>query len=101
MPKGPSQALEAQGVGGLKLFSYGILPEIFPQLMSYSLYRWENNIRAASVLGIVGAGGLGQLLHFHLGLFQMQKTSTVILAMLFLVAAVDMLSYVWRSRLKA
>ena len=101
VPEGPSQALKAQGVGGLKLFSYGILPEIFPQLMSYSLYRWENNIRAASVLGIVGAGGLGQLLHFHLGLFQMQKTASVILAMLVLVAAVDTLSYIWRSRLKA
>jgi phosphonate transport system permease protein len=46
--------------------------------MSYTLYRWENNIRAAAVLGVVGAGGLGQLLAFHLGLFQMHKTATCV-----------------------
>jgi hypothetical protein len=58
------------------------------QLLSYTLYRWENNIRAAAVLGVVGAGGLGQLLAFHMGLFHMDKTCTVILAMLALVARV-------------
>ncbi|HWH80738.1 MAG TPA: phosphonate ABC transporter, permease protein PhnE, partial [Burkholderiaceae bacterium] len=62
-------------------------------LMSYSLYRWENNIRAATVLGVVGAGGLGQLLAFHLGLFHMGKTATVLIAMLVLVALVDASSH--------
>jgi phosphonate transport system permease protein len=61
--------------------------------MSYALYRWENNIRAAAVLGVVGAGGLGQLLAFHMGLFHMGKTATVLLAMLALVALVDGVSY--------
>jgi phosphonate transport system permease protein len=61
--------------------------------MSYTLYRWENNIRAAAVLGVVGAGGLGQMLSFHMGLFHMGKTATIVGAMLLLVAAVDSLSY--------
>jgi phosphonate transport system permease protein len=66
---------------------------VLPQLLSYTLYRWENNIRAAAVLGVVGAGGLGQMLAFYMGLFQMPETSTVLLAMLGLVALVDGLSY--------
>ena len=76
---------------------YATLPQVAPQLLSYSLYRWENNIRAASILGVVGAGGLGQLLAFHLGLFQMARTATVLLAMLVLVLAVDGASY-WARR---
>ena len=67
--------------------------------MSYTLYRWENNIRAAAVLGVVGAGGLGQLLAFHMGLFQMGKTATVLIAMLVLVALVDVASFAWRRGL--
>jgi phosphonate transport system permease protein len=92
-PPGPGAALRAQGVGSSRVFLYATLPQLLPQLLSYTLYRWENNIRAAAVLGVVGAGGLGQLLAFHMGLFQMGKTATILGAMLLLVAAVDALSY--------
>ena len=88
-PPGPAEALRAQGVGHGRVFLYATLPQVLPQLMSYTLYRWENNIRAAAVLGVVGAGGLGQLLAFHMGLFHMPKTATVLGAMLLLVALVD------------
>ncbi len=90
---GPADALRAQGVGKTRVFLYATLPQVLPQLLSYTLYRWENNIRAAAVLGVVGAGGLGQLLSFHMGLFHMGKTATILGAMLVLVAAVDALSY--------
>ena len=95
-PPGPSFALRVQGVGPLRVLFYALLPQVLPQLLSYTLYRWENNIRAAAVLGVVGAGGLGQLLAFHMGLFHMGKTSTVLIAMLVLVALVDTLSYALR-----
>jgi phosphonate transport system permease protein len=62
------------------------------------LYRWENNIRMASVLGFVGAGGLGQMLYVSLSLFQEAQGSTVILAMLLLVFTVDTLSSWSRQR---
>ena len=88
-PPGPGDALRAQGVGSGRVFLYATLPQVLPQLLSYTLYRWENNIRAAAVLGVVGAGGLGQLLAFHMGLFHMPKTATVLGAMLLLVALVD------------
>jgi len=95
-PPGPAQALRTQGVGPLRVALYSTLPQVLPQLLSYTLYRWENNIRAAAVLGVVGAGGLGQLLQFHMGLFHMGKTATILAAMLALVALVDALSLACR-----
>jgi phosphonate transport system permease protein len=100
-PRGPGDALRAQGVGNGRVFLYATLPQVLPQLMSYTLYRWENNIRAAAVLGVVGAGGLGQLLSFHMGLFHMGKTATILGAMLALVALVDALSFAARRRMNA
>jgi phosphonate transport system permease protein len=98
-PPGPAFALRAQGARPSQVVLYATLPQIAPQLLSYTLYRWENNIRAASILGVVGAGGLGQLLTYHLGLFQMTRTATVLLAMLALVLAVDAASYFSRRAL--
>jgi phosphonate transport system permease protein len=92
-PPGPAQALRAHGVGTSRVFLYATLPQVLPQLLSYTLYRWENNIRAAAVLGVVGAGGLGQLLSYHMGLFHIGKTATILAAMLLLVALVDVLSW--------
>ena len=95
-PPGPGFALRMRGVASSRVFLYATLPQVLPQLLSYTLYRWENNIRAAAVLGVVGAGGLGQMLAFHMGLFQMGETSSVLAAMLTLVALVDALSFASR-----
>jgi phosphonate transport system permease protein len=90
-------ALRVRGVSEGRIFLYATFPQVLPQLLSYTLYRWENNIRAASVLGVVGAGGLGQMLAYHMGLFQMNETATVLIAMLVLVVIVDGLSGVSRT----
>ncbi|MFZ9957646.1 MAG: phosphonate ABC transporter, permease protein PhnE [Burkholderiaceae bacterium] len=95
-PQAAAQAMRAQGVPEGRVFLFATLPTVLPQLMSYSLYRWENNIRAAAVLGVVGGGGLGQMLAFHMGLFQMQETSSILIAMISLVVLVDSLSYLAR-----
>ena len=95
-PQTAAFALRTRGVPEGRVFLYATLPQILPQLMSYTLYRWENNIRAAAILGVVGAGGLGQMLSFHLGLFQMSETSSILIAMIILVAIVDVASYVSR-----
>ncbi|MGQ7956767.1 phosphonate ABC transporter, permease protein PhnE [Pseudomonas sp. SP16.1] len=97
-PRGPAEAIRLSGGGRIAAFCYGTLPGIWPQLVAYSLYRWENNIRMASVLGFVGAGGLGQMLYMSLSLFQEAQAATVILAMLVLVLAVDGLSGWARQR---
>ncbi len=85
--------LRINGVHPVAAFLYATLPQSSPQMMSYTLYRWENNIRAAAILGVVGAGGLGQMLKYHLSLFQMQQAASVIIAMLLMVAAVDAASF--------
>lgn len=92
----PETSLRTNGARPFVAFLYATLPQTVPQMMSYTLYRWENNIRAAAILGVVGAGGLGQMLKYHLALFQMQAAATVILAMLVLVALVDALSFALR-----
>ena len=99
LPPAPARTLQHNGAGTTATFLYATLPQALPQLVSYSLYRWENNIRAASILGVVGAGGLGQMLHFHLSLFQMREAASVILAMLAIVAMVDAVSYLARRQL--
>ncbi len=99
-PGGPAFALRLRGVGALQTACYATLPQIAPQLLSYTLYRWENNIRAATVLGVVGAGGLGQMLSYHMALFQMPETSSVLVAMLVLVGLVDALSWAARRALE-
>jgi phosphonate transport system permease protein len=99
LPPAPSQALRDNGATAAMAFLYAKLPQALPQFLSYSLYRWENNIRAAAVLGVVGAGGLGQLLYFHLSLFHFRQVATVLGAMLLLVGLVDGLSYWTRQRL--
>lgn len=91
--------LRINGATPMNAFFYAALPLILPQLMSYTLYRWENNIRAAAILGVVGAGGLGQMLKYHLSLFQMQQAASVIIAMLLLITVVDGTSFWLRGKL--
>ena len=98
--QGPAFALRLRGVPEGRVFLYATLPQVLPQLVSDSLYRWENNIRAAAVLGVVGAGGLGQMLAFHMGLFQMSETGSVLAAMIVLVVLVDAASYATRRALQ-
>lgn len=97
-PSAPAEAVRLAGGGRVAAFAYGTLPAVWPQLVAYMLYRWENNIRMASVLGFVGAGGLGQMLYFSLSLFQQAQAATVIIAMLVLVLGVDTLSAWARQR---
>lgn len=97
-PPTPSRALGLAGAPGSVAFLYGTLPGVAPQLLAYTLYRWEMNIRMAAVLGFVGAGGLGQQLYFELSLFHYAQASTVIAAMLLLSIAVDTASRLIRRR---
>ncbi len=99
-PQGAAMALRVRGVPRGRVFLYATLPQTLPQLMSYTLYRWENNIRAAAILGVVGGGGLGQMLSFHMGLFHMAETGAILMAMIALVGLVDALSW-WTRRLMA
>jgi phosphonate transport system permease protein len=98
-PPTPALALVESGAAPGVAFLYGTLPGVLPQLLSYTLYRWEINIRMAAILGFVGAGGLGQMLYFELSLLHQAQACTVIIAMLVLAAIVDGASAALRNRL--
>lgn len=91
-PDDAAKALVLSGSRPSIAFLYGTLPTVVPQLLSYSLYRWEMNIRMATILGFVGAGGLGQILYYELSLLHEQQAATTLIAMLILVIIVDALS---------
>ena len=98
-PAAPERALRDAGSGRIAAFAYATLPLVTAQGVAYALYRLEMNIRMAAVLGFVGAGGLGQLLYFHLSIFQQAQAATLLIAMLVLIFAVDSLSALVRARL--
>jgi phosphonate transport system permease protein len=91
-PRAPALALEHAGVARGLSFVYATLPQIAPQLLAYTLYRWEMNIRMAAILGFVGAGGLGQMLYVALSLMDYPQACTLIMAMLLLSMLVDQAS---------
>jgi phosphonate transport system permease protein len=93
------EALQAVGASRRQVLLYGVLPQALPQFTSYALYRWEVNIRAAAIMGFVGAGGLGQRIHIAISLFHEHQLLTFILAIYVIVTLVDMLSAWLRARL--
>ncbi|HZD40525.1 MAG TPA: phosphonate ABC transporter, permease protein PhnE [Terriglobales bacterium] len=95
----PIESLQATGAGRLQILFYGILPQVLPQFISYTLYRWEVNIRVAAVLGLVGAGGLGQRIYIAISLFLENQLLTLIMAIYLLVTFVDYLSAYLRKKM--
>jgi phosphonate transport system permease protein len=94
----PIEALQATGASRLQILFYGIIPQVLPQFISYTLYRWEVNIRVAAVLGLVGAGGLGQRIHIAVSLFLENQLLTLLIAIYILVTIVDYLSAYLRRK---
>lgn len=94
----PVESLQSTGASKLQILFYGILPQVLPQFISYTLYRWEVNIRVAAILGFVGAGGLGQRIHIAISLFFENQLFTLIIAIYILVTLVDYLSAYLRRK---
>lgn len=95
--RGPVEALEATGAHKIQTLVFAVVPQIVPEFITYTLYRWEVNVRAATVLGLVGAGGIGFELLTSMRLFQYQDTSAILLVILLTVSIVDFLSSRIRS----
>lgn len=86
-----ARALRALGAKTIQAFQYGLWPHAKPLVWSYSLWMLEYNIRSASIVGIVGAGGVGLQLHTYQEYYQWNKFATVLLFMFLLVSALDLL----------
>jgi phosphonate transport system permease protein len=92
LPTQPSEALQATGASRWKVLLYGMLPQAMPQLVSYTLYRWECAVRASAILGFIGAGGLGQQIELSMRMFNFHEVVTLVLILFLVVATVDFLS---------
>jgi phosphonate transport system permease protein len=97
--RGPVDAVTATGATRLQILRFAVLPQVLPLFLSYVLYRLETNIRAATVLGFVGAGGIGFYLQTYLRLIDYPAASTVLLVTVAMVMVVDALSSRLRARL--
>jgi phosphonate transport system permease protein len=96
---GPMDAVTATGATRLQVLRYGVLPQVLPLFLSYVLYRLETNIRAATVLGFVGAGGIGFYLQTYLRMIDYPAASTALLVTIVMVMAIDAASSRLRARL--
>ncbi len=96
---GPVEAVRATGATTLQVLRWGVLPQLVPQFLSFTLYRFETNIRAAAVLGFVGAGGIGFYIQTYLRLLNYPAAATVLLVLIGLVMIVDFASSRLRARL--
>jgi phosphonate transport system permease protein len=98
---GPVEALRATGASPVMVVVFGVLPQVIPSWIAYTLYRFETNLRAGTILGIVGAGGIGFELYTSLKLFQYQDTASCVLVILVMVMGADYLSSKLRARILA
>ena len=96
---GPLDAAAMSGAGRLKVILYALLPDVLPNLTSIALYLWEFNVRASTVLGIVGAGGIGQELKNSIDLLAFDRLFTILMIVLVMVTAIDQLSAWLRRRI--
>lgn len=99
VPARPVEALTSTGANGFQSFLFGMLPQGMSNFASLTLYQWECNIRSATILGFVGAGGIGQQILISMNLFDYSKVATLVGATIIVVLAVDRFSAAVRKRL--
>jgi len=88
----PVESIKATGASYLQQIIFGVLPQVFPLWTSFALYRLETNVRAATVLGIVGAGGIGLVLWESIRGFDYPSTAAIMLIVVLTVSLIDFVS---------
>tara|TARA_R110002167_G_scaffold5250_3_gene24605 strand:+ start:1713 stop:2513 length:801 start_codon:yes stop_codon:yes gene_type:complete len=97
--KGPVEGVRATGAAPLLEIVWGVIPQVAPLWTSFALYRFESNSRAATVLGLIGAGGIGQLLFEDIQGFNYNEVSAIAIVIVVAVTLIDTLSQIMRKRL--
>lgn len=95
----PVEGVRAVGAAPIQEVVWGIMPQVGPLWTSYALYRFESNARSATILGLIGAGGIGQLLFDSLNAFKYAETAAIIVVIVLAVSLIDLLSQALRARL--
>tara|TARA_B100001964_G_C14213122_1_gene591421 strand:- start:850 stop:1680 length:831 start_codon:yes stop_codon:yes gene_type:complete len=98
--KGPIEALKSSGASKTQIISFAIIPQIIPSFVANNLYILDRNIRMATMLGIVGAGGIGYELQSSFRMFEYQKVSAIIIIIFITIFFIDHLSSFIRSKIK-
>ena len=88
----PVEGIRATGASRMQEIVFGIVPQVAPLWSSYALYRFETNVRSATVLGLVGAGGIGQVMFESIRSFQYGPTAAILLVIIATVSLVDLIS---------
>ncbi len=96
---GPVEGIRATGASKVQEIAFGVIPQVVPLWTSFTLYRFESNVRSAAVLGIVGAGGIGVSLYQNFRAFEYQEVCTIMIILSVTVAIIDMVSANLRQRL--
>jgi phosphonate transport system permease protein len=94
----PVGGIRATGAHGLEEIVYGVIPQVLPLWISYTLYRFESNVRSASVVGMVGAGGIGMLLWETIRGFEYEQTAALLLIIVVVVSLLDLVSAMIRKQ---
>ena len=97
--KGPVEGVRATGGSKLHEIVWGVIPQVAPLWTSFALYRFESNSRSATVLGLIGAGGIGQVLIDSMNAYAFTKVSAIVIVVVVAVTLIDLLSQVMRRRL--
>jgi len=95
----PVEGVRATGAARLHEVVWGVIPQVAPLWTSYALYRFESSARSATVLGLIGAGGIGQLLFEDLNAFRYREVSAIAVVIVVAVSLIDLLSQAMRKRL--
>ncbi len=95
----PVEGVTATGAAPLQVIAWGVIPQVAPLWTSYALYRFESNARSATVLGLIGAGGIGQLLFDSLNGFAYGQVAAIGVVIVIAVTLIDLLSQAMRNRL--
>jgi phosphonate transport system permease protein len=97
--RGPVEGVRATGAAPLQEIVWGVMPQVAPLWTSYALYRFESSSRSATVLGLIGAGGIGQVLFDSLNSFESSRVAAIVIVIVGAVSLIDLLSQVIRTRL--
>ena len=95
---GPLEAIQATGANRLQTIIYAVIPQIVPPYISYTMYRWDINVRMSTIIGFVGGGGIGFLLQQNINLLNYRAASAQMLAIAIVVASMDYISSVLREK---
>jgi phosphonate ABC transporter permease subunit PhnE len=95
---GPLEAVEATGANRLQTIIYAVIPQIVPPYISYTMYRWDINVRMSTIIGFVGGGGIGFLLQQNINLLNYRAASAQMIAIAIVVSMMDYLSSVMREK---